>query len=111
MNMNEPPSLLRNDYAGGEPLARVELEGTTSNRSALGATVIVTVSGRTTQAQAVLSQSSYYSHDDLRLHFGLGAQTARRRDRDPLAVGRVETLSNVRGDRVVAIREGARPSK
>ena len=25
------------------------------------------------QAQAVLSQSSYYSHDDLRAHFGLGA--------------------------------------
>jgi hypothetical protein len=34
--------------------------------------VRVTGDGRT-QAQAVLSQASYYSVNDLRLHFGLGA--------------------------------------
>jgi len=34
----------------------------------------VTAGGRT-QARAVLSQSSYYSLDDLRLSFGLGAAT------------------------------------
>ncbi len=51
---------------------QVALEGRRSNRSAIGATVIVTAGGRR-QARAVLSQSSYYSHDDLRLHFGIGA--------------------------------------
>ena len=65
MNMNEPPSLLRNDYAGGNGWLMVELEGTASNRSAIGATVSVTAGGRV-QSRAVLSQSSYYSHDDLR---------------------------------------------
>jgi hypothetical protein len=74
MNMNEPPSLLRNDYAGPNGWLKVTLEGRASNRLALGATVLVTANGRTT-AQAVLSQSSYYSHDDVRLHFGLGAAT------------------------------------
>ena len=34
--------------------------------------MLVTAGGRR-QARAVLSQSSYYSHDDLRVHFGLGA--------------------------------------
>ena len=71
MNMNEPPSLLRNDYAGPNRSLSVRLEGRASNRLGLGATVLVTVGGRTT-ARAVLSQSSYYSHDDVRLHFGMG---------------------------------------
>ena len=75
MNMNEPPSLLRNDYDGGNGWLALRLEGTRSNRAGIGATVIVTAGGRR-QARAVLSQSSYYSHDDLRLHFGLGAARA-----------------------------------
>ena len=74
MNMNEPPSLLRNDYRGATRWIVVALEGAASNRAAIGATVIVTAGGGR-QARAVLSQSSYYSHDDLRLHFGLGRAT------------------------------------
>ena len=46
MNMNEPPSLLRNDYAGGHGWIELALEGTRSNRSAIGATVVVTAGGR-----------------------------------------------------------------
>jgi enediyne biosynthesis protein E4 len=71
MNMNEAPSLLRNDYSGKASWIEIALEGTRSNRSAIGAIVVVSAGGRT-QARTVLSQSSYYSHDDLRLHFGLG---------------------------------------
>jgi hypothetical protein len=74
MNMNEPPSLLRNEYRGSNNWIEVALEGRRSNRAAIGATVIVTTGSRR-QAHAVLSQSSYYSHDDLRLHFGLGRAT------------------------------------
>ena len=36
MNMNEPPSLLRNDYAGGNGWLEVKLEGTRSNRDGPG---------------------------------------------------------------------------
>jgi enediyne biosynthesis protein E4 len=105
-NMNEPPSLLRNDYAGANRWLEVKLEGTTSNRAALGAVVRVTASGRT-QAQAVLSQASYYSHDDLRLHFGLGSAAAADTIEVRWPNGRVETLKDVRGGRVVMIKEGA----
>src|SRR5207249_2434103 len=105
-NMNEPPSLLRNDYAGANHWIGVKLEGTTSNRAALGATVRVTSGGRT-QAQAVLSQSSYYSHDDLRLHFGLGAATAADTIEVRWPSGRVDTLTGVAGGIVVSIKEGA----
>jgi len=104
-NMNEPPSLLRNDYAGPNHWIGVKLEGTTSNRAALGATVRVTAGGRT-QARAVLSQSSYYSHDDLRLHFGLGSAAVATTIEVRWPSGRVDVLSGVAADRVVSIKEG-----
>ena len=57
---------------------------------------------------ASLSQSSYYSHDDLRLHFGLGGAAKSRHDRSASGrAGGVETLRDVGGGQVVTIREGA----
>jgi len=105
-NMNEPPSLLRNDYAGGNHWIAVKLEGTSSDRAALGATVRVTAGGRM-QAGAALSQSSYYSHDDLRLHFGLGSATRADAIEVRWPSGRVETVRDVPAGRVVKIKEGA----
>jgi hypothetical protein len=105
MNMNEPPSLLRNDYAGKHAWIEVKLEGTRTDRTAVGATVVVTAGGRR-QARAVLSQSSYYSHDDLRLHFGLGANEKADSIEVRWPSGLVETLKDVGGRRVVTIREG-----
>jgi hypothetical protein len=71
VNMNEPPSLLRNDVKGKQNWVKVKLEGVKSNRSAIGARVVAHYGGKQ-QAQAVLSQSSFYSCSDSRLHFGLG---------------------------------------
>ncbi|PYR95483.1 MAG: RNA-binding protein [Acidobacteria bacterium] len=105
-NMNEPPSLLRNDYAGGNHWIAVKLEGTKSDRAALGAIVRVTAAGRV-QARAALSQTSYYSHDDLRLHFGLGSAAAADAIDVRWPSGRAETFHDVRGGRVVTIKEGA----
>jgi enediyne biosynthesis protein E4 len=58
------------------------------------------------QARAVVSQASYYSHDDLRAHFGLG--TARRADRIEVRwpSGAVDVRKDVEGRRVVIVREG-----
>src|SRR5206468_8821197 len=94
MNMNEPPSLLRNEYEGPNGWIKVKLEGTKSNRTGLGATVRVSVDGRT-QAQSVLSQSSYYSHDDLRLHFGLGQHRKADRIEVRWPSGDVQVIDNV----------------
>jgi hypothetical protein len=104
MNMNEPPSLLENTYSGDHGWILIKLEGTASNRSAIGATVVVT-SGGVRQARAVLSQSSYYSHDDLRLHFGLGRQAKADRIDITWPSGRTESRENVQGRRVVTIKE------
>jgi hypothetical protein len=74
MNRNEPPSLLRNDAPPGNHWIKIRLEGTKSNRSAIGARVLAHYNGKI-QAQAVTSQISYLSANDPRLHFGLGAAT------------------------------------
>jgi hypothetical protein len=104
MNMNEPPSLLRNDYGGGNGWLMVQLEGAVSNRSAIGATVALTVGGRV-QARAVLSQSSYYSHDALRVHFGLGSATRADRVEVRWPSGYTQTIADVASRQVVTIRE------
>jgi hypothetical protein len=68
---------------------------------------VIVSSGGSRQAQAVLSQSSYYSHDDLRLHFGLG----RSEKADAIEVrwpsGEVDVVRDVAGRRVVTIEEGS----
>ena len=94
MNMNAPPSLLRNDSPPRHNWLSIRLEGRGANRTALGATVTVTAAG-TRQTRAVLSQSSYYSHDDLRLHFGLGDATKAERVEIRWPGGATQTVADV----------------
>jgi hypothetical protein len=102
-NRNEPPSLLRNDVRGGGHWLQVRLAGTKSNRAAIGAKVTVEFGGRK-HSQVVLSQSSFTSASDLRLHFGLGqAATARVTVRWPSGVVSNHAAAGV--DRVLAIAE------
>jgi hypothetical protein len=111
MNMNEPPQLLRNDYndarrRGPNNWLQVKLTGTKPNPPATGARVIVWADSRV-QAQEVTSQSSYYSHNDLRLHFGMGA--SRKADRIEIRwpSGQTETIKDVAANQIVKIKEGA----
>jgi hypothetical protein len=104
VNMNEPPSLLRNDVDPKQHWIKIKLEGVKSNRSAIGARVLVRYAAKT-QAQASVSQSSYYSCNDPRLHFGLGA--AKSVDIDVYwPNGLHETHKNVAADQLVTLREG-----
>lgn len=75
MNMHEPPSLLRNDSQSPHHWLKLQLQGVKSNRAAIGATVSIQ-SGGLRQTDAVLSQSSFLSANDRRLHFGIGAAEA-----------------------------------
>src|SRR5438876_552794 len=105
VNLNEPPSLLRNDVSGNHHWLKVKLVGTKSNRSAIGATVIAHY-GAKQQAQPVLSQSSFFSANDLRLHFGRGAQKS-----GDVEVhwpsGAVEKLKTVTADQLIVVKEGS----
>ncbi len=104
MNVNEPPSLLRNDAPPGNNWIKIFLEGTKSNRSAIGARVLVHYGGNV-QVQERLSQSSFLSSNDPRLHFGLGsAATADIQVRWPS--GLVESHQAVACNQLVTLREG-----
>jgi hypothetical protein len=103
VNLNEPPSLLRNDVSGSNHWLKVKLVGTHSNRSAIGARVTAHYGGRQ-QVQEVLSQSSYYSSNDPRLHFGLGAAaTADLEIRWP--DGNKQTMKGVAANQILVIKE------
>jgi hypothetical protein len=61
--------------------------------------------GGKVQAQAVMGQSSFYSVNDRRLHFGLGQST-----RADLEVhwtnGLIERFADIEANQLVTIREG-----
>ena len=104
VNLNEPPSLLRNDLIGKANWIKVKLEGVKSNRSAIGARVLVHYGGKT-QAQALLSQSSFFSCNDTRLHFGLGSSTSADIDIYWPSGGH-ETFKQIPCNQLVTIKEG-----
>jgi hypothetical protein len=104
VNLNEPPSLLRNDLRGKHNWIKVKLEGVKSNRSAIGARVLARYGGKT-QAQAVLSQSSFYSCNDPRLHFGLGSVSSV--DLDVYwPNGLHESIKQIPANQLITLREG-----
>ena len=105
VNLNEPPSLLRNDVRGDNHWLKVKLIGTQSNRSAIGARVVAHYGGKK-QAQQVLSQSSFYSASDPRLHFGLGP--AKFADVEVYwPNGLIEKFPNVSANQLVVAKEAS----
>jgi hypothetical protein len=104
-NMHDAPSVLHNCMTPAGHSLLVELVGTRSNRSAIGARVTVSVSGRRL-IDDVRSGGSFCSHNDLRIHVGLGAQ--KRADRIEVAwpSGAADTVAGADADQLVVIREG-----
>lgn len=109
-NRNDTPTLLRNELRtpgaprGGNWLS-VKLEGTVSNRAAAGSRVTAIYGGKR-QVREVLSQSSFYSANDLRLHFGLGeAETVDLEIRWPN--GRTQSLKGVKPGQFLKVTEPA----
>ncbi len=105
MNMNEPPLLLRNNLKSDNHWLTMKLVGTKSNRSAIGSRVVIK-NGKRVQTQEVTAQTSYYSHNDLRLHFGLGANRQVDSIEIRWANGQTEVIKNIAADKFITIKEG-----
>jgi len=73
-NLSDRSMLFVNRAANGNHWLGLKLIGTVSNRSAIGARVVVHGTKRN-WTDEVRSGSSYNSSNDLRLHFGLGTET------------------------------------
>jgi hypothetical protein len=104
VNMDDRPTLLRNDTVGGHWIT-VKLEGTQSNRDGIGARLTLEAGG-VAQTAEVRSGGSYLSHNDVRAHFGLGAAVSVDRLVIRWPSGRVETASGLMSNRFYVAREG-----
>ena len=104
-NMNDTPSLLHDCAPTDRHALVVRLEGTRSNRSAIGARVVVQTGGRRL-VDEVRSGGSFCSQNDLRLHFGLGASTVADRIEVAWPSGGRDVAIKVPADQTVVIREG-----
>ena len=105
-NMNDRPALLRNCATPAGHSLVMKLEGTRSNRSAIGARVTVHAAGRTL-IDEVRSGGSFCSQSDFRILFGLGGRS--RVDRIEVAWpgGATETIDGADADQLIFIREGS----
>lgn len=106
MNMNEPPLLLRNDLKAANNWLKIKLVGTKSNRSAIGSRITIKI-GDKIQMQEMTAQTSYYSVNDPRLHFGLGV--AKQADAIEIrwASGQIESIKNVAANQLITVKEGS----
>lgn len=106
-NMNERPSLLRNDSPAAGGFLSLQLVGTRSNRNAIGARVSV-VAGTRRMVQEVRSGSSFMSSHDFRLHFGLGKSgEARKIEIDWPSSRPREVLTGIATNQFLEVTEGA----
>jgi enediyne biosynthesis protein E4 len=99
------PMILRNNGIAGRHWVSFELQGTKSNRMAVGARLKI-VAGGLTQTEEIHSGGSYLSQNDLRVHFGLN--TAKKIDSLEIRwpSGKIETLKNLDVDRFYSVLEG-----
>jgi hypothetical protein len=103
-NLDGPPSLLRNDGGNKNNWIMVKCVGTRSNRSGIGTRVKVTAGGRT-HIDEVMSGSSYYSQNDLRLHFGLDKATKVESIEISWPSGLKENLKNLPVNQLFIVQE------
>jgi len=103
VNIDDTPSILRNDGGSARSWLRVTLRGRASNRFGLGARITASAAGLRQIAEATTA-GSIYSASDSRVHFGLGAAAqADLEIRWPS--GRVQTLKAVPANRIVEVDE------
>ena len=109
--VNDLPQLLRCDSTLKNNWIKIRTIGTRSNRSGIGARLrcVTRIAGQEkphSQIDEVRSGGSYYSQNDLRVHFGLGA--AERVDLLEIRwpSGQTETLKDLKVNRLYYVTEG-----
>jgi predicted Zn-dependent protease len=105
LSQDQPLAYLHNRTQGGRWLV-LHLEGTASNRDAVGARVILTAGGRRQTAWR-MGGGSYQSASDPRLHFGLGSADHADHVEVLWPSGRVEHFRDLAAGAAYRLREGS----
>ena len=101
-----PAYVLRNETQTANHWLTLSLVGHRSNRDAIGAEIHLTTSAGT-QLLTVSTAGSYLSSNDKRAHFGLGKDAVASKIEIHWPSGVVQTLTNVKGDRIMQVDEPA----
>jgi hypothetical protein len=105
-SVNGPPELLRADATNQNNWIKIKTIGVKSNRDGIGARLkCVTADGN--QIDEVRSGGSYYSQNDLRVHFGIGKSKTVPSLEISWPSGQIDTLKNLAANQLVTVREGA----
>jgi hypothetical protein len=105
--LSVPAEIWMNDSPNGNHWLELALEGTKSNRDAVGARVRV-VAGGQTQFNHVTTASGYASSSAGPMHFGLGAAKLVDEIEIRWPSGTTQVLKNVEADRILPIKEPPR---
>ena len=110
--MNTVPQLLRCDTTVPRNWIKLRLVGTKSNRTGVGSRLIVTAEnqpGKTMrQIDEVRSGGSYYSQNDLRIHFGLDLATKADTVEIQWSSGAKDTLKDLAANHLYVVQEGGK---
>ncbi len=106
-NIDEPPSLIRNDGGNARPWIGFHLIGAPPNRGAIGARVTVRA-GPLRQIGEVRAGASHISSNDPRLHFGLDDRGAADVVEIRWPGGTVQTLTRLPAGRYHTLRQPPR---
>jgi hypothetical protein len=104
VNLNDHSVFLRNNMGNQNNWLTLKLTGTTSNRDAVGARIMLTAGGRTQTTQKK-STTGYLSQNDPRIHFGLGKNEMAERITIIWPSGKTQTLENIKANQIVEIKE------
>ena len=103
-NQRGPLLLYKNTVDPKNHWIEFALEGTKSNRSAIGAQVTVQWSGQE-QVQQVSGGSGFAAQNDRRLHFGLGKDPHLEKVTIRWPSGKIQTLDGVVQDKLNTVEE------
>jgi predicted Zn-dependent protease len=112
--INAIPQLLRCDSTLNRNWIKIKLVGVKSNRSGIGTRVIVTTKTRPDAPKALAqmdelrSGGSYFSQNDLRMHFGLEQATKVDMVEIRWLSGQVDQLKDLDANRLYVIQEGGK---
>ena len=105
VNSNQKAYLFQNTNNNGHRYLIVELEGTVSNQSGIGAKMILTTPDGNQQSWEVRSGSSLGGGDDLAAYFGLGNQAEAASLEIFWPSGTVQRLEQIAADQRIRIQE------
>lgn len=112
--VNAIPQLLRCDSTLHRNWIKIKLVGVKSNRTGIGSRVLVTAKTVPTadkplvQMDELRSGGSYFSQNDMRMHFGLDQATQVDRVEIRWLSGQVDQLKDLETNRLYVIQEGGK---